>query len=165
MICDNIFHHWSSSSIRVSVRMSFPSRISIINFLAMPFFWNWQVYNVTYDVAELDEDQILKYKLYFYGIGGVLILSFFISTTLNPILLYYHNSSDKKGVTAFLFSCLAASDFVTNLATPLVYAVFFYSSTRTFGRTVREVHDGIFCSIILCNGMFFSMLDHSPCDN
>ena len=88
----------------------------------MIIFWkedsnfNISTYKVTQD------DRIINYT-----VASLLIISFLSSTLLNPILLYHHRSSGKKSITTFLFTCLAVSDCLTNLATPLVYSVFMIS--------------------------------------
>ncbi|KAL5258763.1 hypothetical protein ACHWQZ_G009275 [Mnemiopsis leidyi] len=62
-------------------------------------------------------DQIINFTL-----GSVLILCFLLSTSLNPVLFYHHQSTRKNSICTFLFSCLSVSDFLTDLFAPLVYA-------------------------------------------
>ena len=62
-------------------------------------------------------DQIINYTL-----GSVLILCFLVSTSLNPVLFYHHQSARKNSICTFLFSCLSVSDFLTDVFAPLVYA-------------------------------------------
>ena len=85
---------------------------------------NASEYNTsTYEVA-VDRELTGTERLCNYLVGTVLIFSLLLSTTLNPVLLHHHHSTGKKGVTTFLFSSLALSDFLTNLISPIVYTVF-----------------------------------------
>ena len=103
----------------------------------------WKVGNFTeYEVTEKD-------RIFNYAVGSALIFSFLVSTTLNPFLLYHHQKFGKRGVTTFLFSCLAVSDFLTNLMTPLVYTVFMMSPT-----TVHSLHSPSFLNVLLHFGDF-----------
>ena len=57
-----------------------------------------------------------------FALGTLFIFCFLISSSLNPILVHHHRS--KRGITNFLFTSLAISDFLSNLFSPLVYAYF-----------------------------------------
>ena len=91
----------------------------------MLVFWKFEgdgndtiLHNITtYKVTGTD-------RIINYATGTILIFCFLISSSLNPVLLYHHRSTGKRRLTSQLFSCLAVSDFLTNLITPLVYAAF-----------------------------------------
>lgn len=59
-----------------------------------------------------------------YIMGVLFVAAFSVSTVLNPLLLHYYSLSKSKATR--VFQLLAASDFLTNLIVPLVYAVMMF---------------------------------------
>ena len=59
-----------------------------------------------------------------YIMATIFVAAFLLSTFLNPPLFYYYGLSKSKAKQ--VFQLLAASDFLTNLIVPLVYAVMMF---------------------------------------
>ena len=63
-----------------------------------------------------------------YFLGTTMILAFFISISLNPLIfLYNYNQQGRLKITRILFILLATSDFLTNLYRPLLAGYRFLS--------------------------------------
>ena len=121
----------------------------------MLFFWtlnpheyNSTTYrlNVTGNRTLTETERILN-----YSVGTLLIFCFLISTSLNPVLFYHHTSVQRQGITTFLFKTLAASDFLTNLLTPIVYS-FYLFKPKIFSAVSPVI--GTFCNISCTMGCF-----------
>ena len=58
---------------------------------------------------------------YFFGI--MMILSFLLSTVLNPVVFYFnYHQRTKNKLIRLLFMALAISDFLTNIYSPITVA-------------------------------------------
>ena len=120
----------------------------------MILFWtlNEDEYdNQTYEVKVSSSRTLTRPEQIVNHLVTVLfLLSFLISTSLNPLLIYHHQSTKKQGITTFLFIGLALSDFLTNIFSPLVHA-FHFSSQQIFslGSPV-VVTFGVFSCITEC---------------
>ena len=113
-----------------------------------PHEYNFTTYtlNVTGNRTLTETERILN-----YSVGTLLIFCFLISTSLNPVLFYHHTSVQRQGITTFLFKTLAASDFLTNLLTPIVYS--FYLFKPQLVALISPVV-GTFCNISCTMGCF-----------
>ena len=113
-----------------------------------PQEFNFTTYtlNVTENRSLTGTEQIINYLA-----GIMLIFSFLISTSLNPALFYHHTSLQRRGITTFLFKTLAASDFLTNLLTPIVYSFYLF---KPQSETLINPVVGTFCNISCTLGCF-----------
>ena len=88
----------------------------------MLFFWTLESSEYNTSTFEVNAKKTLteKEQTLNHTVGIVLVFCFLVSTVMNPILFHHHRSTGKNGCTNFLFSSLAASDFLTNLVSPPV---------------------------------------------
>ena len=101
-------------------------------------------FTANYEVTSMD---------YFanYIVGIALVMGFVISTLLNPLVFYhFHVEVSSMVIVDLLFKILAASDFLTNLYSPLFYAHEVFhpelqpSVKRTWGYMIAQ---GISCNV------------------
>ena len=113
-----------------------------------PHEFNFTTYtlNITENRTLTETEQIINYSA-----GILLFFCFLISTSLNPVLFYHHTSVPRQGITTFLFKSLAASDFLTNLLTPIVYSIYLFKPQLV---TLINPVVGIFCNISCTLGCF-----------
>lgn len=86
-----------------------------------------------------------------YTVGILLIMGFVISSLLNPLVFYhFHVEVSSMVIVDLLFKILAASDFITNIYSPLFYAHEIFhpeiqaSVKRTWGYIIAQ---GISCNV------------------
>ena len=64
-----------------------------------------------------------------YLLGLLIVLSFLLSTSLNPVVFYYnYHQNTKLKLTRLLFMMLAVSDFLANIYSPLRVAASLFSN-------------------------------------
>jgi hypothetical protein len=67
-----------------------------------------------------DTDITVAEQLTNYLFGILMIISFLLSTLLNPVVFYYNfHQITKRRLIRHLFMMLAVSDFITNIYSPL----------------------------------------------
>jgi len=85
-----------------------------------------------------------------YFVGILLVMGFVISTLLNPLVFYhFHVEVSSMVIVDMLFKILAASDFITNLYSPLFYAhEVFHPAVQA---SVKRTWGYILAQAISCN--------------